>query len=418
MTGTNESGKLWTKDFTNIIISTTLGAAGSIAGGFAMSFLVFEETASTFAAAIMIALRVIPGFIVPLFVAPLMDRLPRKPFLVGCDAAAALIYVLAGLWLRANEFVYIYYLLFSLLIATVGSFDELTYNSILPRIIPPGMEEKGYSVTSMLYPMLVVVMTPLSALLYKTIGVANILIIQGFLCAAASFTESRITVHEQIREGTDFSFSQWWSDIKETFYYLKKEKGLMAMTLYSSTSNGFFSGYEAIFVAFFSASPVLTIGMYSFFTVVECIGRTVGGTLMYKWKMPREKKYGFALFVYMFYDTMDGLLLWLPYPLMLVNRCFSGFLGIQSGTMRYAATQKYIPDSMRARINAFQSMAFLAFSAVLSLIVGYMGDIMDYRVVMTVCSLCCIAVCLLTIVRRKAYVKKIYMAEVMNENAV
>jgi len=196
----SSSGTLWTKDFKTFMISTTFGAVGNIAGSFALSFLVFEETASTLAAAIMVALRVIPGFIVPIFVAPMMDRLPRKPFLVGCDAVSAVIYLLAGLWLRANDFVYIYYLLFSLLIATLGSFDELTYNSILPKIIPPGFEEKGYSITSMLYPMIVVVMTPLSAVLYKTIGVANILIIQAFLCGAASFTENRIRIHEEIRE--------------------------------------------------------------------------------------------------------------------------------------------------------------------------------------------------------------------------
>ena len=113
---------------------------------------------------------------------------------------------------------------------------------------------------------------------------------------------------------------------------------------------------------------------------------------------------------------MDAVLLWLPYPFMLVNRAICGFLGAQSSTMRYAATQKYIPESMRARINGFQSMVFLAFESVLTLAVGALGDIMDLRVVMTVCGAICLAVCFLTVVRRRGQVEKIYMTEERNED--
>ena len=408
--------KLWTRDFTTIICASALGAIGNIAGSFALSFLVFEETRSTLAAALLIAMRVIPGFLIPLFISPLMDRLPRKPFLVGCDLLASVLYLCAGLWLRGHGFRYLYYLGFSLLLASLGSFDELSYNAIYPRLIPEGLEEKGYSVSSMLYPILFVVMTPTAAFLYRSVGVANILLGQAVFCFLAAVTESRIRLHEEVREGTRFSLRQWWGDIRETAAYLKRERGLLAMTLYSSTSNGTYSGYEAILVAFFSSTPGFTVAMYSFFTVVEFIGRTVGGVLAYRKEKPREKKYGYALFVYFFYDTMDACLLWLPYPLMLVNRAICGFLGVQSGTMRYAATQKYIPDSMRARLNAFQSIVFLIMEAVLSLVIGALGEVLPYRVVLTLCGLFCVSVCLLTIVRRRKDVETIYLSEGRNDN--
>lgn len=343
-----------------------LGAPGNIAGGFALSFLVYEETASTPAAALIVALRLIPGFFIPMFISPVMDRLPRKPFLVGGDFCASVVYVLAGLWLRGNEFNYIYYLIFSLIISSPGSFDELSYNSLYPRIIPEGMEEKGYSVSSMLYPALMTIMTPLLAVLYKAIGVANILLLQGAMSFLAALIESRVQVREEIRVGTRFSLSRWWGDIKDTAAYLKGEDGLRSMIWYSSTTSGMASGYEPILVAFFSTMPGFIIAMYSFFTVAEMIGRFIGGIVMYKKEMPPEKKYGYALFVYLFYESMDGLLLWLSYPLMLLNRAVCGFLGIQSGTMRYAAVQKYIPDSMWARVNAFSSICCLLFSTVLS----------------------------------------------------
>lgn len=44
---------LWTRNFTRITAATTLGAAGGIISQFALSFLVFDETGSTLASALV-----------------------------------------------------------------------------------------------------------------------------------------------------------------------------------------------------------------------------------------------------------------------------------------------------------------------------------------------------------------------------
>ena len=71
--------KLWTKDYTLFILATVMGSVGGVASGFALSFLVFDETGSTLASAFLLAVELIPAFIVPLIAAPIMDRFPRKP---------------------------------------------------------------------------------------------------------------------------------------------------------------------------------------------------------------------------------------------------------------------------------------------------------------------------------------------------
>ena len=83
--------------------------------------------------------------------------------------------------------------------------------------------------------------------------------------------------------------------------------------------------------------------MYSFFSVVEFAGRTLGGALHYKVAVPPKRRFGFAFLVYQLYELMDMVLLWVPYPLMLVCRCACGFLGINSATLREEAVQGYIP---------------------------------------------------------------------------
>ena len=158
---------LWTREFTRITAATALGAAGGIISQFALSFLVFDETGSTLAAALVVAIQLIPMVLLPLVVAPMMDRLPRKPFLVWGDLLNGVCYAGAGLFLLHSSFSYIAYLAFSLLVSCLGAFDELAYNSFYPLLLPKGQEERAYTVSAMLYPILKVLMMPLAAVLYE-----------------------------------------------------------------------------------------------------------------------------------------------------------------------------------------------------------------------------------------------------------
>ncbi|MBQ4643735.1 MAG: MFS transporter, partial [Oscillospiraceae bacterium] len=372
-------------------------------------FLVFEETKSTFAAALTAALAFVPAFVIPFFAAPWMDRLPRKPFLVGGDMLNGICYAAAGLYLINFEFTYVGYLGFSLLISCLQTFDELAYNSIYPNLIPEGLEQKGYSVLGMLYPVLRVLMMPVAAFLYGTIGVGMMLILQGFLSVLAAIIESGIKINEKNRlQDEVYTFSMWKSDISEAAEYLKKEKGLRSIYSYMAFTNGVGNGYNPLLVAFFSTAAGMTAAMYSLFSAAEFIGRSIGGTFAYKLKLKPEKRFSFAFMVYMIYEFMDMVLLWIPYPLMLVNRGICGFLGINSATMRQAAVQTYIPDELRSRINAFENMLYFAVSAVLGLVVGALGEILDYRICITICGASTMVFCWLTIFRNRKEVEKIY----------
>ena len=121
---------LWTRNFTLVTLASALGAMGGIAGGFALAFLVFDETGSTLASALVIAMNVIPGFLLPLVAAPWMDRLPRKPVLVAGDVINGLFYGLAGLYLLRFRVSYLGYRLFSLLLSSLGCLDGLASKSI------------------------------------------------------------------------------------------------------------------------------------------------------------------------------------------------------------------------------------------------------------------------------------------------
>lgn len=404
-----KEAKLWTRNFLLVILASAIGTVGAIAGGFALAFLVFDETGSTLASALIVAIQLLPHLLLPVLIAPFMDRLPRKSFLVAGDIANAVLLAGMGLWLLFFNFSYVGYLAVSLLLACIGAVDELAFTSIYPELIPEGAEQKGYAVSSMLYPVLKVIMTPLAAVLLDTLGVAWILIAQSGLSFVAAITESFIHLDETERQHrTPYSLQAWAGDIREAVQYLKEERGLRSIYEYMAVTNGVASGFSPILVAFFRTFPGFTAAMYSAFSVVEFAGRTIGSALQYRIKIPDKKKYGLVLFVYQVYESMDMCLLWLPYPLMLVNRGICGFLGSNSAILRSAAVQRYIPEKLRSRINAFDDVLITAGASVFSLMMGFLGEILDYRWCVTIGGAIAMLASWLLIWGRRKDVRRVY----------
>ena len=406
---------LWTRDFTLVTFATVLGCAGGIVGEFALSFFVFDETGSTLASALIIAIQLVPHVFVPLIISPFMDRLPRKTFLVAGDVVCGIAYAACGLWLMFNEFNYIGYLVVSLAIACLQAVDELAWESIYPNVIPEGAKQKGFAVSSMMWTTLVVILSPFAAFFLDVVGVPLILIGEGVCAVLAAFIESHIHVCEEASnteptEASFFSFSTWINDIKETTSYLKDEEGLKAMYAYMAVSNGLATGYEPILIAFFRTAPGMSAAMYALFGVAECAGRMVASVIQYKVKIPKEKRFDFTFLVYQVYDFMDTILLFLPFPFMLANRGICGLLGGNSYVMREAAMQSYIPERMRSRITAFQGAIMMAACSSLALLVGALGEVLDYRWCVAICGVIALAVAWLFVWRKREHVKRIFEA--------
>lgn len=407
---------LWCRNYSLLMLATTMGAIGGIAGSYALSFLVFDETGSTLATGFLTAIQILPHFLLPILIAPWMDRMPRKPFLVAGDLLGGILYGLAGLYLRNFEFSYSGYLLFSLVINSINAFDSLAFNCIFPKTIPSGCEDKGYTVSAMLYPVLNVLMMPLAAVLMDTIGVANILFLQSGMSILASITENMIVIEERRTEdGTTGGFTRWLQDFKEGFRYLKGERGLLNIYAYDAVVNGASTGIGPILVAFFRTAPGYSAQAYAFFSAAEFIGRSLGGMVRYRSNMKPEKRRGFVYFVQQLYNLMDAILLWLPYPAMLANRAICGFLGINSATVRSSSIHRYLPEEFRARVNAFSSASICAAGSLMSLLIGALGEILDYRIAMVIVALICAICCWLTVGRNKTELDQIYLHTVENE---
>ena len=220
--------------------------------------------------------------------------------------------------------------------------------------------------------------------------------------------ETRIQVEEHAKPGGKFSFRDYIGDFREGFRYLKKEKGLLRIYGYMPITQGISQATEPLIRAWFRTAPGLNLTMYALFTTAQFIGRTVGGLIHYKFEIPPEKRFSLAYLVYVTYSIMDTVLLWLGFPLMLVNRGICGFLGINSATLRESSVQNYLPDNMRAKVNAVFNMLYALVPTLLTLAVGALGEVMDYRLCVTLVSAAGLLPCYLIMWRGREDVKKVY----------
>ena len=95
-----KKSRVWSRDFTCITITAILSAIGGEALNLPISLLVFDETGSTLAAALIMVCSMLPDVVLPIFVAPLIDRSSKKPWVVSLDLLLGVVLAAMGWWIH------------------------------------------------------------------------------------------------------------------------------------------------------------------------------------------------------------------------------------------------------------------------------------------------------------------------------
>jgi DHA3 family macrolide efflux protein-like MFS transporter len=381
-----EEENVWSKDFTLITIGTIISAIAGQTISLPMSLMVFDETGSTLLSAFLFIAGMIPGVLLPILIAPVIDRYPKKRTIVGLDYLTGVLFLLIAYVISITGFNYSLYLSFSLITGIIGTVYRLTYQAWFPDLIPVGFEQQGYAVSSSIYPTVIVIMSPIAAYLYKTLPMSTLFMIIGLLTiVAATFEVFIADVHSQHTD-IRFDFEQYKADILGGFNFLKEEKGIRNIYTYMSITNGTAYGLYLMVQAYFQNVSFLTVTMLAFLRSAETIGRIIGGAVQYKVDVPPKKRYGITKFVYFFYETMDLILLFIPYPFMIVNRFLCGFFGMTSATLRETSVQSYLPSNMRAKVNAVFNVSMTLSTILFQIVAGFLGDRIGYRKVVVILS--------------------------------
>lgn len=385
---------LWTKDFTCITSASFLSIIGGEVMTLPLSLLVFEQTQSTMLSAIILICGILPDLFLSVLAAPFIDKGNKKRWIISLDVLMAGIYVFMGFWVANHPFQYWIYVALSLVTGTISVFYRLAYSAWYPDLIPIGFEQKGYAVSGTLYPLVTIVMTPVATFLYEKLPMSQLFFLVAALSILSVSIESLIrqTGSKPEQTSTDrYTFRQYKQDIKEGFTYLKREKGIRNIYTYMAITGGASEGTAIAIQAYYQTNPLLSVTMLGFLKSGEMVGRVLSGFIQYRVTIPAKKRYGVTKFVYVVYQIADMILLFLPYSLMLANRFLCGGLGTTSATIRETAVQSYLPETIRARVNALFSALFSVGGIAFQVFAGALGEILPYRAVIIILGLIALA---------------------------
>ncbi len=401
---------LWSKDYTRITIATVLEAIGGEAIMVPLSLMVFQETESTFLSAILLISGILPDVIIAPLISPIVERNDKRKILFICHLLMLLLYASMVIITRKG-FVYAEYLIFSLTLACVSAVYQNAYNTLFIDCIPEGAEQKGYSISAMIYPLTILFMSPLCTFLFTRIDISifflattiielpNLLLIPSLSCSGS------------IRKDEKFSFKSYAEDLKDGVRFYREEKGIRNINTYIAISSAGSSSTKLLLQAFIQTNPLIGITSYGFIQAAEMAGRMFGGVLNYIKKIPASMRFTITVLVYTIYNISDMFLLFLPVGLMMVVSFIDGFSGQITATLRLNATMCYIKPEYRARANALQSITISLVYIVYQLVFGFLGEILDYQLTCMVIGAISLLAMYLLIVRGKKYTYPVYAAE-------
>lgn len=414
-----QSNRLWTYDFTIITLGSVVSMVGGTLSGFAISLLVLDYTGSTFLYALFNVCFQLPMLVCPLLAGPYLDRVSRKRVIYTLDFTSAGIFFALFLLLRTGWFSYPVLLLGCVVIGAIDGVYVVAYDSFYPNLIPEGCYRKAYSVSSMLWP-LAAMTTPVAAAIYDRLGSTAPIFAMNAVCFFLAACFERTIRHQETHmaaaapAGGLGTMARFRRDFREGMDYLRGERGLLIIVLYFMTSN-FCYGADNLQLPYFlnhagrfAAWPVAAATLYAVVSNCNVAGRFAGGLAQYKLKLPKEKKFAIALFVYAALCLLDGSVLFLPIPLMALSQLLQGVLGVTSYTIRTAATQAYVPDAKRARFNGTFQMLTSAGGILGNLTAGALAEIFPERAILLGINVFALAMVYVFMVRGRRHVEAIY----------
>lgn len=405
-----EKNKLWTKDFTIITVGTVISMFGNSLAGFAMGLLVLDYTGSTFLYALYMFMYTFPKVVAPILAGPYLDKFSRKKTIYTLDFVITGIFLLFASSLHFGWFNFPILIVGTFLMGAIDSVYQVAYNSLYPMLITEGNYQKAYSITSVLET-ITVLMVPISAFVYNTIGIEPLLVINAgtFFVAAVLETQiGHVEEYSEQRKDESYGLKKYVGDFKEGFRYLSAEKGLMAICLYFAFIS-LVGGTESVLqLPYFKGT--YENGEYVFMLVMvgAVVGRFLGGLFYYKFRIPTHMKYGISMAFYALMYVLQSVYLFLPLKMMAVTMFFGGLMGVTTYNIRISATQSYVPHERKGRFNGtFQMMCTIGM-LIGEVLGGTLSLVFNERMIMATMAASCVIMAVILIGGNKKHVEPIY----------
>lgn len=407
------SGSIWNRNFIILTWGTVVSLAGANMTGFATSLFVYDETGSPFLFALFCVLDMLPCTILPLLCGPFLDKFSRRKVIYTLDFMSGALYAILAAccflgfmnyWIMAAE---------AVIFSSIKAVYSVAYESFYPMVADRENLSKAFAVTSTIET-IVPYVQPVGWIIYRTIGLGPLFLINMCCYVIAAIFETQIRVEESYVKDEDEAYGakQYIQTFKDGISYLSKEKGLLAITLYFMMISFSGSALEVNMIPFFKDN--IRNGELLVQIVMACngLGRIVAGSFYYKHKLPADRKFLIAIIFYFAVNAIEGTLLLYPVAVMCVVYFLSGSMSMTTYNIRMASTQSYVPDDRKGRFNGTFNMLCTLGAIAGTMAAGALSEFFDIRIVIACFTGLAILLIPVIFLPRKEAVKQIYNQDV------
>ena len=238
--------KLFTRNFTLLILGQVSSLTGNYTLKFALSMYVLEQTGSASIFAGMLSAALLPTVLLSPFGGILADRANRKHIMVALDALSGLSVLAAGLLLPLGRELWVIGALLVLL-SVLAAFESPTVQACVPQMVSPQNLVQGNAVVSQVSAVTSLVTPFLGSLFYTAFGIGPV-----FAAAVACFwltalLECMIHLEHQKPPRTAGIGAIVREDLAVSAHFLRREQpDILKLLLLAALAGMFVSGTAVV----------------------------------------------------------------------------------------------------------------------------------------------------------------------------
>ena len=238
--------KLFTRNFTLLILGQVSSLTGNYTLKFALSMYVLEQTGSASIFAGMLSAALLPTVLLSPFGGILADRANRKHIMVALDALSGLSVLAAGLLLPLGRELWVIGALLVLL-SVLAAFESPTVQACVPQMVSPQNLVQGNAVVSQVSAVTSLVTPFLGSLFYTAFGIGPVFAAAVVCFWLTALLECMIRLEYQKHPRTAGIGAIVREDLAVSAHFLRREQpDILKLLLLAALAGMFVSGTAVV----------------------------------------------------------------------------------------------------------------------------------------------------------------------------
>lgn len=238
--------KLFTRNFTLLILGQVSSLTGNYTLKFALSMYVLEQTGSASIFAGMLSAALLPTVLLSPFGGILADRANRKHIMVALDTLSGLVVLAAGLLLPLGRELWVIGALLVLL-SVLAAFESPTVQACVPQMVSPQNLVQGNAVVSQVSAVTSLVTPFLGSLFYTAFGIGPVFATAVVCFWLTALLECMIRLEYQKPPRTAGIGAIVREDLALSAHFLRREQpDILKLLLLAALAGMFVSGTAVV----------------------------------------------------------------------------------------------------------------------------------------------------------------------------